>query len=120
MAGKNVDNGVLASQLRVRGALTGTANLRVDGDFDGEIELDGTLVVGVGGFVRGSVRAIDLVIEGNVEGPVQLSHALIVKEGGVMKGDARAATVTVDDGAVISGMVDMVFEVDEPGSKESA
>ena len=56
--------GVIGPQLVVRGRLDGKGELRIEGVLEGEIDLDGSLVVGPEGTVVGPVRARGVEVSG--------------------------------------------------------
>src|SRR5262249_48112400 len=104
--------GVVGPQLVVRGRLDGKGDLRVEGVFGGEIELQGKLTVGPGGTVVGPIDAGEIEVAGEVQGTVRARDGAVIRAGGRVAGDVRARRIAIDDGATLHGAIDMEFEVD--------
>lgn len=106
--------GYVAPGLVLRGDLRGEGQLRCDGVLDGNVALQGALVVGRSGRIVGAVRARAVAVEGTLEGPVSAGE-LNVLAGGRLVGDVRAARIGLDDGGSLEGTVDMEVDLPEPG-----
>ena len=104
--------GVIGPHLVVRGRLDGKGDLEVEGVLEGELELDGSLVVGPDGTVVGPVRAQRVEIAGEVHGRVSAAESVAIRAGGRVQGDVRARRVAIDDGAALHGGIDMEFDLD--------
>lgn len=114
MSSRRAD-GSIGPDLVVRGVLSGKSDLRVDGVFDGEIELEGVLFVGPDGAVDAPLVVGSLEVEGEVRGDVAARESVTVRAGGRLLGDVRARRIHIDDGASLEGGIDMDFEL--PGSE---
>jgi len=102
--------GYLGPQLAVRGRLSGTGHVTIDGAFEGEIEVAGHVAIGAGAHVRAPIRARAVAVAGHVEGAVSAVD-VHVRAGGQLAGDVRAQSVGLDDGGALLGMVEMDFEL---------
>jgi cytoskeletal protein CcmA (bactofilin family) len=105
--------GCIGTDLVVRGTLSGKCDLRVDGIVDGDLALDGAVVVGPEGSVAGAVEVASLEVEGEVRGPVAASATVAIRPGGRLLGDVRARRVCIDDGGSLQGGIDMDFDLRE-------
>ena len=68
----------IAAGAHFEGTLTLKGNFRIDTEFRGELETDGTITVGPQGTVVGNIRAREVVISGAVVGNVTAPRQLIV------------------------------------------
>ncbi len=102
--------GLLGSELQLQGRLWGKGDIVIEGKYDGEISLDGTLIVGAEGQVTAPVQARAVKVQGLLQGPVAASD-VSVQAGGRLVGDVRAASVGLDDGGSLDGTVEMDFEL---------
>lgn len=102
--------GTIGAQLLVQGRVRGKADLAVEGGIEGEIDLDGALVVSAGGSVTGSVRATTLDVAGEIVGDVTGRREVVVRSSGRIHGDVRSACLVLDDGAFLDGMVETLAE----------
>lgn len=91
----------------VKGELSGSEDLYLDGQVEGAIELQNhTLVVGPNGRVRASVSARELVVHGKVEGNVIGTERVELKSSCTLTGDIATPRIIIEDGAVFKGSVD--------------
>lgn len=115
MSSRRLD-GTIGPDLLVRGKLDGKSDLRIEGSFEGEIDVDGTVSVGPEGSIRAAVRVAVLEVEGEVHGDVIASGSVLVRPGGRLVGDVRARQVAIDDGGSLQGGIDMDFDLPEEGA----
>lgn len=111
--------GVIGPHLVVRGRLDGKGELRVEGVLEGELEIDGSLVVGPDGTVVGPVRARSVEVAGEVHGDVHATEGVAIRAGGRVQGDVRARRIAIDDGASLHGGIEMDFDVGEESVRRS-
>ena len=115
MSSRRLD-GTIGPDLVVRGRLDGKSDLRIEGTFEGEIDVEGTVSVGPEGSVRAAVRVGSLEIEGEVHGEVIAQSGVLVRPGGRLFGDVRARQVAIDDGGSLQGGIDMDFDLPPEGA----
>ncbi len=100
----------------IKGELTGTEDLTIDGRVEGKIELkDHNLTIGPNGKIKADVYAKNIVITGEVLGNAFASEKVEITNSGVLKGDITAPRIVIADGAQFKGSVDM----DKGGSRDS-
>ena len=112
MTSRRLD-GSIGPDLVVHGKLDGKSDLRIEGIFEGEIDVEGVVSIGPEGTVRGPVRVGSLELEGELHGDVSASGAVGVRSGGRLLGDVRARQVAIDDGGSLHGGIEMEFELPE-------
>jgi cytoskeletal protein CcmA (bactofilin family) len=92
----------------VRGELSGSEDLFVDGEVEGSIELRGnSLTIGPNGRVRANVNARDIVVQGKVDGNLRATDRVDLKKSAVVTGDIITQRIAVEDGAFFKGSVDI-------------
>lgn len=97
----------IAEGTRITGEITGSTELLVDGEVEGEIRLDARAVVGPSGTVRGQVSARSVLVAGKLEGDVRGSERVEVGGSGNLQGNIAAPRVTIAEGAFFKGKVVM-------------
>jgi cytoskeletal protein CcmA (bactofilin family) len=103
---------VLGSNCAFSGTLTATAGVRIDGSFDGAIEVAGTLLIGDGArVVAESIRATTAIIGGSVKGNI-LADKVEIQRTGRIYGDINVITFVTEEGAILRGSVTMRDESD--------
>jgi cytoskeletal protein CcmA (bactofilin family) len=92
----------------IKGELTGTEDLTIDGRVEGKIELkDHNLTIGPNGKIKADVYAKSIVITGEVLGNAFASEKVELTNSGVLKGDICSPRIVIADGAQFKGSVDM-------------
>ena len=92
----------------IKGQLSGSEDLFVDGIVEGTIELQGNnLVIGPNGKVRAAVNAKGVVVQGRLEGDIHATERVELRKSGSMIGDVFTQRVAIEDGAYLKGKVDI-------------
>ncbi len=98
---------VLGANSTLRGELRSQANVRLDGTFEGTLEIEGNVLVGETGKVTADINARNVVIAGAVRGNVSGNKVQLLKTSRVW-GDIHATAITTEEGAFIDGKITMV------------
>jgi cytoskeletal protein CcmA (bactofilin family) len=102
------ESGWLGSSLRVKGDITGTEDLLVDGWVEGLIELDGRkLTVGTTAKVTADINARDVVVHGYVKGNIRAKGRVEIKKDGSVVGNLTTAQIMIEDGADFKGSIEI-------------
>ena len=92
----------------VRGELSGSEDLYIDGQVEGTIELrEHHLTVGPNGRVEANVNAKELILLGAVKGNIRAIDRVEIRKSGSLVGDLVAARVIIEDGAYFKGSIDI-------------
>jgi cytoskeletal protein CcmA (bactofilin family) len=107
--------------MEVRGDLTSTGTIRIQGQVAGNVRAEKAVVVGKEGAVEGDIFTQDAVISGEVKGLLMVSSRLEVHASAVIDGGVRARRIQVEEGARLNGEVRVGdgaddAEVESPGS----
>lgn len=98
---------VLGANSTLRGDLKSQANVRLDGVFEGNLEIEGNVLVGETGKVKADINAKNVVIAGAVRGNVTGNKVQLLRTSRVW-GDISAAAITTEEGAFIDGKITMI------------
>lgn len=94
----------------VKGELSGSEDLYLDGEVEGSVELHGhSLTVGPNGRVRAHTRAKDVVIHGKVDGNVHADRVEL-KKSAIHVGNIVTQRVIIEEGAYFKGSIDIQRE----------
>ena len=105
-------NSILGPGLIWEGKISGTGGVRIEGTFEGQIELQGMLVVGESGKVTcENVRAATVVVAGTIKGNIT-SQKLEVRSTGRIWGDVVTGAFITEEGAFFRGQMKMEDAVD--------
>src|SRR5690242_2451463 len=102
------DAAVLTRGIRIKGELTGKADLIIDGEVDGSIRLnESRLTVGQAGHIRANIEAAEIFVKGQVEGNLRGRERVVLGNSCQVIGDLEAPRVVIEDGAKFNGRVEM-------------
>ncbi|MSO19249.1 MAG: polymer-forming cytoskeletal protein [Acidobacteria bacterium] len=92
----------------IRGDLSGSEDLFIDGQVEGTIELrEHNLTVGPNGRVNAHVNAKEIVVQGAVKGNLRAADRVEIRKSGSVTGDLVAARIVIEDGAFFKGSIDI-------------
>lgn len=97
----------ISAGTRVTGEISGSTEVLIDGEVDGEVRVDHTVVVGAEGRVRGEISARMVRVGGTVSGNLRGSERVEVLPTGSTEGDISAPRVVIAEGAFFKGTVEM-------------
>lgn len=98
----------MGANLYIKGHLTGTEDLQIDGKVDGPISLQGhQLTVGATAVLNSEIRAGEVIVYGKVIGNVHASERVDVKTDGSIIGDISTARISIEDGAHFKGRIEI-------------
>ena len=87
----------------IEGVIKSESNLRIDGEFTGELITKGRLVVGPKGRVQGTVHCLCCDVEGSLKGEVTVLELLAMKASSTVQGDLYYGQLSVEAGAKALG-----------------
>ena len=98
----------LGASLEIKGQITGTENLQIDGKVDGPIMLRGhELTVGSTAQLNSEIHAGDVVAYGKVVGNIHARGRVDIKKDGSITGDIASARISIEDGAHFKGRIEI-------------
>jgi cytoskeletal protein CcmA (bactofilin family) len=107
----------LGASLQIKGEITGSEDLQIDGVVEGPISLDGhVLNVGSTAQLNSEIRAGEVVVYGKLVGNVHARGRVEITKDGSITGDLSCARISIEDGAHFKGRI----EIDPGRSKDSA
>ena len=83
--------------------LTGQESVRIDGMFLGDVDLDGSLILGETGSIEGRVHAKYIIVAGTVRGNIECDTVLHISPTARVYGDIKTNSIIVDEGGQLNG-----------------
>lgn len=103
--------GIIGSGITIRGNLSGSEPLVIEGHIEGQVTLGNHLTIEESGRVVADVEVENLTVHGQLEGNISASEAVSIRATARVVGNIRAPRVIIDDGAVFKGGIEMQFEL---------
>src|SRR5205085_743311 len=108
VAASTADQATIGKSLVIKGEVTGSESLYIDGRVEGSINLAGNRVtVGRNGVVAANINAREIVVLGKVRGNLTASDRVDIRSDGSLTGDVVAARISIEDGAFFKGGIDI-------------
>jgi len=108
VATSTADQATIGKSLVIKGEVTGSESLYIDGRVEGSINLSGNRVtVGRNGVVSANINAREIVVLGKVRGNLTASDRVDIRSDGSLTGDVVAARISIEDGAFFKGGIDI-------------
>lgn len=105
----------IGKSVAIKGELSGSEDLYIDGQVEGSIELQGSsLTVGPNGQVRANVNAKVVIIHGKLEGNIRASDRAELRKSALTVGDIATQRIAIEDGAYFKGKIDVQREIGKP------
>ena len=99
---------VIGPGICINGEISGDENLIIEGKVDGKIRLESHQVdIGQTGRVNADVSAKIIKIAGQVRGDLTGTEKVIILRSGNVHGNIVAPRMTLEDGAIFKGSIDM-------------
>ena len=89
----------------VRGNVRGEGSLEILGRVEGDVNVEGDVIVGESGVVRGNITAAELSVSGTVQGDLRGAQGVLLERGARVVGDLSAPRIGVAPGALVRGTV---------------
>ena len=108
---QNVNNVSRISQgAAIRGDLSSSTDIRVDGQVDGTLFSEGKVVVGETARLSGKLFATNIDFWGKMDGDIFVKDTLSLKSSAVVNGNIHVRKIQVEMGAQINGSFKMISE----------
>ena len=105
-----VQNNAMAigASIHIKGDVTGDEDLVIQGHVDGTINLKGhNVTISKSAKVKANIDAKQIIVEGELAGDMNGDEKVIIRETGNVHGNIIAPRVTLEDGAMFKGSIEM-------------
>jgi len=103
-----IEQATIGRTVVIKGEVTGGESLYVDGRIEGTLSFkDHRVTVGRNGSVQANISAREVVIMGKVTGNVECSDRVDIRSEGSLTGDVVSSRISVEDGAMLRGSVQL-------------
>jgi cytoskeletal protein CcmA (bactofilin family) len=99
----------LGRSVFIRGELSGSEDVFVDGQVEGTIQLNGnSLTIGPNGRIRANITAKSVTVNGSVDGNIEAGERTDLRKTAVVKGDVRTRRIAIEEGAYFTGKLEIL------------
>ena len=115
------DQATIGKGLVIKGEISGSESLFIDGKVEGTVNLPGNRVtVGRNGQVAANITSREIVVLGKVRGNIFATDRVDIRSEGALTGDVTAARISIEDGAFFKGGIDIRKPDAKPGTTAAA
>lgn len=98
----------IGATIHIKGDVTGDEDLIIHGHVEGQINLkDYNVIIGPKGSVQANIQAKQIVVEGDLNGDLKGEEKVIIRKTGNVLGNVISPRVTLEDGAMFKGSIEM-------------
>jgi len=106
---------VIGKSVVIRGELSGSEDLYIDGDVEGTVTLpESRLTIGPNARVRADISVRYVIIFGHLTGNVQATGRVDLRQSALVNGDILAGRLSIEESAVLTGRVELKVTAEAP------
>jgi len=99
---------LLGASLHIKGEISGSEDLLVDGSVDGLIQMEGRkLTVGPNAEIVADILADEIVVSGSVKGNLHAQERIEIKKQGSVVGELTTSRIMIEDGGYFKGSIEI-------------
>lgn len=111
----------IGKSVSIKGELSGSEDIYVDGQVEGSIQLSGnSLTVGPNGRVRANVSAKNVTVGGSLDGNIQATERTELRKTAVVNGDVQTKRIAIEEGAYFKGKLEISQDAKSPVAAAAA
>jgi cytoskeletal protein CcmA (bactofilin family) len=99
----------IGKSLSIKGELSGSEDVYVDGQLDGTVQLSGSsFTIGPNGHVHADLVAKNVTVAGKLDGNIQASERTELRKTAVVNGDLQTRRIAIEEGAYFKGKLEIL------------
>jgi cytoskeletal protein CcmA (bactofilin family) len=108
------DRTLIGKSLMIKGQISGSESLHVDGRIEGSISVpDGLVVIGRGATIIADIIAGEVTVSGELRGKITVTDRVELRNNASVLGDVLAKRISIEEGAVFKGKIDLCRKDDK-------
>ncbi len=105
---------IIADGSVIEGTFSTSSDTRLGGRVEGDIKVDGLLVITESGIVNGSLQADSVNIAGTVDGEINVVKKVLLTGSANIQGRVRTDRLVIEEGASFNGECQMGHKAESP------
>jgi cytoskeletal protein CcmA (bactofilin family) len=94
---------IIGAGTTIVGDVNCPGDIRIDGTLTGNLNVQGKIVIGTSGIIKGEITCKNSEIEGKIEGRVTVTELLSLKSTSSILGDISTRKLAIEPGAIFTG-----------------
>ena len=94
---------LISEGCKIKGEITGRGNFMINGEIDGQCDIEGTVTLAKDGFWRGTIKADSIIVTGTVEGEIHAAGGVEIGDTARISGSVSGESIAVAEGAIVEG-----------------
>ena len=103
-------NSIVGPGTKFNGNCDVEGTIRIDGEFEGKLQVSKVVIIGKSGVVKGDVKSTEVIVGGKVQGTIIGDNRVELQAGAHIEGDLRTKSLIVDEGVFFHGKCKMKDE----------
>jgi cytoskeletal protein CcmA (bactofilin family) len=99
---RTMERNVIAKNSTFVGEITSDGDFRIDGVLEGTLKTEGKVIIGIDGFVKGTIEATNAEIEGKFSGQLSIANTLTLNATANISGDVIVGKLSVEAGVTFN------------------
>jgi cytoskeletal protein CcmA (bactofilin family) len=99
---RTMERNLIAKNSPFVGEISSDGDFRVDGILEGTLKTKGKVIIGVDGFIKGTIEATNAEIEGKFSGQLSIANILTIKATANISGDIVVGKLSIEPGATFN------------------
>ncbi len=109
---------LISEDCKITGVITGNCDFQVNGEVEGDCEIESTLMLAKGGLWKGTIRAGNVIVAGHVEGDIFAAGRVEITDTAKIAGTVSAQAIAVAEGAIVEGIMKTTSQSEPVGFVE--
>jgi len=97
---------------KITGLIGGSGDFLVNGEIEGDCDIDGTITLARNGLWRGTIKAGTVIVSGHVEGDIVAAGKVEIAASAKIVGTVSGDAIAVAEGAVVEGVMKTTGQTD--------
>ncbi len=110
---KEAEGQVITVDSAMQGSLSfkDPVHLRINGKFEGQLEVRGILEIGEAAIVDATISGDDISVAGKVKGEISASKRIVLTEHAIVEGNLKTPLLNIAEGAIFQGKCFMLGDI---------
>lgn len=109
---------IIGKNTSIKGTISSKGTIRIDGQFEGDINTTGNLMVGDNAKITAQLKALNATIAGRINGNIDISEKLELLSNAQIYGDIKAGILMISEGAIFRGVCETRQGMEHSGAQE--